>query len=170
MARRPPDAASSSSVSRGWVLTAGRYPFGRPEGREVLWSGPAFEASRYHASVTERLEWRAGPHVLVCGIRTLVMGVLNVTPDSFSDGGRFFEPEVAVAQGIRMAADGADLIDVGGESTRPGSDPVGAEEEIRRAVPVIERLAAELAVPISIDTRKAEVAGVALEAGATVVN
>ena len=81
------------------------------------------------------------------------MGVLNVTPDSFSDGGSFFEPEVAVAQGIRMVADGADLIDVGGESTRPGSDPVGTEEEIRRAVPVIERLAAEVAVPISIDTR-----------------
>jgi len=120
--------------------------------------------------VTERLRWRAGPHVLECGARTLVMGVLNVTPDSFSDGGSFFEPEVAVAQGIRMVADGADLIDVGGESTRPGSDPVGAEEEIRRAVPVIQRLAAEVAVPISIDTRKPEVARAALAAGASVVN
>ena len=118
--------------------------------------------------MTERLEWRAGPHVLECGIRTLVMGVLNVTPDSFSDGGRFLEPEVAAAQGIRMVADGADLIDVGGESTRPGSDPVGAEEEIRRAVPVIQRLAAEVAVPISIDTRKPEVARAAL-AGAGMV-
>jgi dihydropteroate synthase len=98
------------------------------------------------------------------------MGVLNVTPDSFSDGGRFFDPEAAVGRGLEMAADGADLLDVGGESTRPGSEAVSEEEERRRVIPVIKRLAAELDIPISIDTRKAEVAGAALDVGATIVN
>ncbi len=98
------------------------------------------------------------------------MGVLNVTPDSFSDGGRFLDPAAAVAQGERLAKDGADIIDVGGESTRPFSDPVTAEEEIRRVVPVIAALAARLAVPISIDTTKHRVARRALEAGASLVN
>ena len=98
------------------------------------------------------------------------MGVLNVTPDSFSDGGRFFDPETAVAHGVGMAADGADLIDVGGESTRPGADPVDAAEEAERVVPVIKGLVAEVDVPISIDTRKPDVAAAALDAGATIVN
>jgi dihydropteroate synthase len=98
------------------------------------------------------------------------MGVINVTPDSFSDGGRFFDPEVAVAEGIRMAEDGADFIDVGGESTRPGSEPVLASDEIDRVVPVIKRLAGEVDIPISVDSRKAEVARAALEAGASIVN
>jgi dihydropteroate synthase len=98
------------------------------------------------------------------------MGVLNVTPDSFSDGGRFFDPEAAVAQGVEMAAEGADLIDVGGESTRPGSVAVPEDEERRRVTPVIKRLAAELDIPISIDTRKPGVAAAALEVGATIVN
>jgi dihydropteroate synthase len=98
------------------------------------------------------------------------MGVLNVTPDSFSDGGRFFDAEAAVAQGIEMAAEGADLLDVGGESTRPGSEAVPPDEERRRVLPVIKRLAAEVDIPISIDTRKPEVAEAALEAGATIVN
>ncbi len=99
------------------------------------------------------------------------MGILNVTPDSFSDGGRFFDPEVAVGHGIRMIVDGADIVDVGGESTRPGSEAVSAEEERHRVVPVIEHLVAEAPdVPISIDTRKHEVAAAALEAGATIVN
>src|SRR5262245_25702754 len=99
------------------------------------------------------------------------MGILNVTPDSFSDGGRFEDVRAAVAHGSRMIEEGADLIDVGGESTRPGSDPVPAEDEIARVVPVIDRIA-ELhpAVPISIDTRKAEVASASLQAGATIVN
>src|SRR5262245_27798341 len=99
------------------------------------------------------------------------MGILNVTPDSFSDGGRFEDADAAVAHASRMIEDGADVIDVGGESTRPGSDPVPAEDEIARVRPVIERLA-ELhpAIPVSIDTRKAEVASAALEAGATIVN
>jgi dihydropteroate synthase len=102
--------------------------------------------------------------------RTLVMGVLNVTPDSFSDGGLFYDHERAIEHGMKLARDGADIIDIGGESTRPGSDPVPLEEEIRRVIPVIEALARELDVPISIDTCKAEVASRALDAGASMVN
>jgi dihydropteroate synthase len=98
------------------------------------------------------------------------MGVLNVTPDSFSDGGEFLDAERAVEHGSRMVADGADLVDVGGESTRPGSDPVSASEERDRVVPVVSRLAKELQVPISIDTMKPEVASAAMEAGASIVN
>ncbi len=98
----------------------------------------------------------------------LVMGVLNVTPDSFSDGGRFLDPEAAVAQGMAMARAGADVVDVGGESTRPGADAVGEAEERRRVVPVVEALAAH--VRVSIDTRKATVAEAAVSAGATLVN
>lgn len=98
------------------------------------------------------------------------MAVLNVTPDSFSDGGRFLAAPDAVAQGRRMCAEGADLIDVGGESTRPGSEPVSAKEEKGRVVPVIRELAAETCVPISIDTQKAEVAAAALDAGARLIN
>jgi dihydropteroate synthase len=104
------------------------------------------------------------------GPRTLVMGVLNVTPDSFSDGGRFLALEEAVAQGRRLAAEGADVIDVGGESTRPGATAVAAGEEIARVVPVLERLAKEVPTPLSVDTSKAEVAEAALAAGAGLVN
>jgi dihydropteroate synthase len=109
--------------------------------------------------------------VVALGVRTLVMGVLNVTPDSFSDGGRFFEPDRAIAHGVEMAGAGADWIDVGGESTRPGSQPVSAEEELRRVLPVIGALRQALPkVPISIDTTKAEVAERALDAGANILN
>src|SRR5205807_6976830 len=110
------------------------------------------------------------PHILDCSRRTLVMGILNVTPDSFSDGGWYFDPEVAVARGLAMAGEGADLIDVGGESTRPGSDPVPVQDEIDRVVPVMKRLSAELDIPISLDSRKPGVAEAALGAGATIVN
>ena len=102
--------------------------------------------------------------------RPVVMGVLNVTPDSFSDGGRYFGLAEALAQAERLAADGAAIIDVGGESTRPGATAVGVEEELRRVIPVIERLAGSLAVPVSIDTRKPEVMRRALAAGASMVN
>jgi dihydropteroate synthase len=102
--------------------------------------------------------------------RTLIMGVLNVTPDSFSDGGQFFKPEIAVAHGRWLAEQGADILDIGGESTRPGSKPLPEEEEIQRVVPVIERLSPIVSVPISVDTRKAKVAQRALEAGAEMVN
>jgi len=98
------------------------------------------------------------------------MGVLNVTPDSFSDGGRFLDLEAAVRRGIELAAEGADVVDVGGESTRPGSDPVPAQVEMDRVVPVIKRLAAELDTPISIDTTKPEVARAALDSGALILN
>jgi dihydropteroate synthase len=106
----------------------------------------------------------------VCGERPAVMGIVNVTPDSFSDGGRFCDADSAVAHGLELAAAGADVLDVGGESTRPGAAPVDEDEERRRILPVVERLAAHAGVPVSIDTGKAAVAAAALEAGATVVN
>ncbi len=102
--------------------------------------------------------------------RPAVMGIVNVTPDSFSDGGRFLDPGRAVEHGLELAAAGASVLDVGGESTRPGSQPVPAEEQRRRVVPVIRRLASEAGVPVSVDTSDASVAAAALEAGATVVN
>ncbi len=102
--------------------------------------------------------------------RTLVMGILNVTTDSFSDGGRFFDASAAIRHGAQMLEDGADIIDVGGESTRPGSEPVGIEEEIRRVVPVITELRKLTNLPISIDTYHAAVAQAALDSGATIIN
>ena len=111
-----------------------------------------------------------GREPLHLGARTLVMGILNITPDSFADGGRHFDPSVAVETGIRMVADGADIVDVGGESTRPGAEPLGEREELRRVIPVIERLAPQIGVPISVDTYKASVAREAMRAGATIVN
>jgi dihydropteroate synthase len=115
--------------------------------------------------------WRVGERGFDCSERTLVMGILNVTPDSFSDGGRFLDRAAAVAHATQMVEDGADILDVGGESTRPGSNAVSVDEELERVRPVIERLA-ELhpAIPISIDTRKASVAAEALTAGAAIVN
>jgi dihydropteroate synthase len=102
--------------------------------------------------------------------RTRICGVLNVTPDSFSDGGSFFDTDAAVAHGLRLVEEGADLLDVGGESTRPGAKPVTVDEEVRRVVPVIERLAAQVQVPISIDTSKAQVMRAAVAAGAGIIN
>ena len=98
------------------------------------------------------------------------MGILNVTPDSFSDGGRFTTPEMAVEEGIRMAEEGADMIDIGGESTRPGSDPVSLEDELRRVIPVMRGLAERIDIPLSVDTMKAGVAAQALAEGAEIVN
>ena len=102
--------------------------------------------------------------------RVLIMGILNVTPDSFSDGGRFLSPDAAVKRALIMEKEGADIIDVGGESSRPGAEPVPVEEELRRVIPVLERLRGKLRIPISIDTTKAEVAEAALRAGASIVN
>lgn len=102
--------------------------------------------------------------------RTAVMGVLNVTPDSFSDGGLWLDAARAIAHGVDMAAAGAEIIDVGGESTRPGAEPVAVADELARVVPVVEELAERLDVPISIDTRKPEVAESAVKAGATIIN
>jgi dihydropteroate synthase len=108
--------------------------------------------------------------ILELGERSLLMGTINVTPDSFSDGNLFFQTEKAIKQGELLASEGADLLDVGGESTRPFSDPVPLEEELRRVIPVIKELAKRTSIPISIDTCKAEVARAALDAGATIIN
>jgi dihydropteroate synthase len=102
--------------------------------------------------------------------RPLLMGVLNVTPDSFADHGRHFAPAAALAQARALVAAGADILDIGGESTRPFADPVPLEEELRRVIPIIEAIAAEISIPISIDTYKASVARAALEAGAAIIN
>ena len=120
-------------------------------------------------SVRRTGEWKISRRSLRYGERTLVMGVLNVTPDSFSDGGQFFSLAGALAHAEQMIDEGADIIDVGGESTRPGSNFVSEEEELCRVIPVIERLA-NLSAPISIDTTKPEVARIALQAGAEIVN
>jgi len=109
-------------------------------------------------------------HHLDLGKRTLIMGVVNVTPDSFSDGGKFYSCKDAVAQGLKLTEERADIIDIGGESTRPYSDEVPEEEEVRRVVPVIKELSGQIAIPISIDTTKAGVARKAIEAGASIVN
>lgn len=116
------------------------------------------------------MELILGEYRLPLGQRTYVMGILNVTPDSFSDGGQYLDPGRAVARGLEMVAQGADLIDVGGESTRPGAEPVPVEEELRRVIPVIRRLAREVRVPISIDTYKVRVAEAAVDAGARLLN
>ncbi|GIP30678.1 dihydropteroate synthase [Paenibacillus sp. J23TS9] len=112
-----------------------------------------------------------GEAVLELGASTKIMGILNVTPDSFSDGGRYVDPEQAVHHALQMVQEGADLIDIGGESTRPGFEPVSAEEELRRVIPVVEALhRAAPHIPISVDTYKAEVARKAIEAGAHIMN
>src|SRR5437667_2694162 len=114
--------------------------------------------------------WKIGNRVFNVSRQGLIMGVVNVTADSFADGGKFFELEKAIEHGGKMAAEGADIIDIGGESTRPGAEPVAAGEELRRVIPVIEKLRAKIDVPISIDTSKAEVARAAIHAGASIVN
>lgn len=122
-------------------------------------------------AMADELHWHAGGRVLDCAERTLVMGVLNVTPDSFSDGGHFLDPDAAVAHGLQLVEDGADIVDVGGESTRPHAEPISPDEERARVIPVIERLAAaHPGLALSIDTRKPEVAEAALAAGACIVN
>jgi len=114
--------------------------------------------------------WKLARRSLAYGRRTLVMGVLNVTPDSFSDGGLYADTARAVARAREMAEEGADIIDVGGESTRPGGAPVSADEELRRVVPVVVALAESQTVPVSVDTTRAAVARAALDAGAEIVN
>jgi len=109
-------------------------------------------------------------HTIELGPRTLIMGILNVTPDSFSDGGRFLETSAAIERAWRIAEEGADILDIGGESTRPGSTEVPIEEELRRVIPVLRALAGKYPLPISIDTSKAEVARAALDQGAALVN
>jgi dihydropteroate synthase len=125
----------------------------------------------YHDRMAGEPVWRCGPHVIPLHRRTLVMGIVNVTPDSFSDGGSYGGVDEAVKHALRMVGDGADLLDVGGESSRPGSEPVRPDEERRRVLPVIEGIVKELPdLPVSIDTRKSDVASAALDIGATIVN
>lgn len=148
------------------VVTGTREQFERAE-RTCAGFAPAAVLARaarlYHAvpAAAGGLEW---------GKRTQLMGIVNVTPDSFSDGGKYVEAGEAIAHGERLAAAGATLLDVGGESTRPGAEPVSAEEERRRVLPVVEALSKRVRVPVSIDTTKADVARAALDAGASIVN
>ncbi|HWF12533.1 MAG TPA: dihydropteroate synthase [Candidatus Acidoferrales bacterium] len=118
----------------------------------------------------KRFRLRLRSRALILGERTLIMGVLNITPDSFSDGGAFLDSEAAIAHGLQLEKDGADILDIGGESTRPGAAPIKPEEEIRRILQVIQILSGKLGIPISVDTRRAEVAKQALDAGAEIVN
>jgi dihydropteroate synthase len=114
--------------------------------------------------------WKIRDRELLTGERTLIMGVLNVTPDSFSDGGRYSDPDAAFARAVELEEQGADIIDIGGESTRPGSKPTAEAEELRRLIPVLKRLRGRLAVPISVDTYKSGVAEKALDHGADIIN
>jgi dihydropteroate synthase len=118
----------------------------------------------------KRFRLQLPSRTLILGDRTLIMGVLNITPDSFSDGGAYLDSGTAIARGLQIESDGADLLDVGGESTRPGAAPVSAEEELRRILPVIEVLRGKLRIPISVDTRNADVARAAVAAGAEIIN
>ena len=139
-----------------------QYPDLQPLGQSI--KETLKNISKTHYSI------RCRKRTLTLGKRTLLMGVLNVTPDSFSDGGLFFDKEKAIAHGLRMVEEGADIIDIGGESTRPGSKPLDLVEELRRIIPVIESLAKKVDIPISIDTYKSAVAQRAIEAGAEIIN
>ncbi len=122
------------------------------------------------AKTTPARIWRYRGGSFILGERTLLMGVVNVTPDSFSDGGRFFLRDAAIEHALRLQSEGADLLDFGAESTRPGSDPVSDDEQLRRLLPVLEGVTDRLHIPISVDTTSAVVAQACLEAGAAIVN
>ena len=139
-----------------------QYPDLQPLGHSIRQT--LKNISKTHYSI------RCRKRTFMLGKRTLLMGVLNVTPDSFSDGGLFFDKEKAISHGLKMVEEGADIIDIGGESTRPGAKPLELEEELRRVIPVIEPLARRGDVPISIDTYKSAVAKRAIEAGAEIIN
>jgi dihydropteroate synthase len=145
--------------------------------RRPCFLGEAADCCRWQIVMADRyfrkhFTLRAGDRVLELGERTLVMGILNVTPDSFSDKGKFFDPKAAVERAWQIASEGADILDIGGESTRPGSQSVRAEEELRRVIPTLEAIISggRYPIPISIDTSKAEVAKAALECGAAIIN
>jgi len=144
------------------ILKLEQYPDLHPLGQSI--KETLKNISKTHYSI------RCQKRILPMGKRTLLMGVLNITPDSFSDGSLFFDKEKAIDHGLKMVEEGADIIDIGGESTRPGSKPIELEEELRRVIPVIESLAKEVDVPLSIDTYKSTVAQRAIEAGAEIIN
>jgi dihydropteroate synthase len=126
--------------------------------------------SRQNRLSNRTTSWQLRSRRLDLPRRPLIMGIVNVTPDSFSDGGQFFDAGVAVAHSLQLAADGADILDIGGESTRPYSEPVAADEELQRVLPVIETLTRQLSIPLSIDTSKASVARAAIDAGVEIIN
>jgi dihydropteroate synthase len=144
------------------ILKLEQYPTLNPLGQSVKETLRNISKTQYAIRCRKR--------TLTLGKRTLLMGVLNVTPDSFSDGGLFFDKEKAISHGLRLVEEGADIIDIGGESTKPGSKPLELEEELRRVIPVIKSISAEVDVPISIDTYKSTVARKAIEAGAEMIN
>src|SRR5688572_27896750 len=142
--------------------------------KEWFWWKFELRSSKFDVmSIHSRIQYTVplpDGRTLELGERTLVMGIINVTPDSFADGGVRFDPDVAIRDAIEMVGNGADLIDIGGESTRPGAPPLGADEEWRRVGPVLEGLRGRIDVPVSIDTYKAEIADRALDLGAVIVN
>jgi len=144
------------------ILKLEQYPDLQPLGHSIMRTLKNISRTRYSIRCRKR--------TLMLGRQTLLMGVLNVTPDSFSDGGLFFDKEKAISHGLRMVEEGADIIDVGAESTRPGAKPLELEEELRRVIPVIESLAKRVDVPISIDTYKSAVAMRAIDVGAEIIN
>jgi dihydropteroate synthase len=171
-----PDRPASEQTRPGVLSIHGslaqlRHCLGRLARNQQL-PGPlrTLVASRLDNALRSDYKMVIKGRTLDLGSRTHIMGILNITPDSFSDGGRFSGPEQAVEHARAMAAAGADIIDVGGESTRPGAEPLAEDEELRRILPVIERIAADLPVPVSVDTYKASVARRALAAGASIVN
>ena len=146
----------------------GETLFHQPWGLKAL--GERIKSLLGHLAAPECVSWEWPGKELTLGSRVLVMGILNVTPDSFSDGGNYIEPEMALEHAQKMVEEGADLIDLGGESTRPGGIPVSSAEELKRVIPVLEKLLPELKVPLSLDTYKAEVAAEALSMGVQIIN
>src|ERR1700728_510322 len=128
------------------------------------------EASAGLAMDRRHFVWKLAGRELLLGERTLLMGVLNVTPDSFSDGGKYLDPDRAFARAVELEEEGADIIDIGAESTRPGSVRISEAEELRRLIPVLKRLQGKLTVPVSVDTYKANVAEKALDLGVDIIN
>ena len=164
---RAASGAGEAALCEMTLATARRLATaGTPDEKDAVKSA----ARAVVAFAKTRFELRAGRQLLKMGPRSLLMGIVNVTPDSFSDGGSFFDTRSAIEHGHGLAREGADIVDVGGCSTRPGAAEVPVEEELRRVLPVVEALAAELDVPISIDSYQPEVVRRALEAGATIVN
>ena len=167
--------AGQDQPGAAWILSGRRDDFQKLEARLVESHGEAiaFAAemrSALGAALAPPASMQIGSKRFSFGERSFVMGVLNVTPDSFSDHGKHFPQGAAIAHGRSLAAAGADILDVGGESTRPGAEPVSVAEEIDRVVPVVESLARQIEIPISIDTTKAAVADAAIRAGACLVN
>jgi len=167
---KPPGDPSASASRPGSLLNkgTGSEPTRATPARDDLSRGACPLLQQAASPRADR--WQIRGQTLSLGPLPLLMGVLNVTPDSFSDGGRWLDPAAAVEHGLELAAAGADILDVGGESTRPGSLPVSAEEELRRVLPVVSRLCQQTQVPVSIDTSKAAVAREAVAAGARILN